>query len=784
MRTRALRAGLATARIVAALVVLFVVGLEIAVSLGDYDLALLDDRPDPSLTIEDRGGELLAERVNADGMRHRWVSIDDVSPAVVQATIAVEDARFWDHQGVDWRGAARAARDSLWAGRVVSGASTLTMQLARLLEPHPRKSVVGKMVEVVAALRMERAVSKRVILEQYLNRAPYGAGTIGIEAASWRYFSKPSKALTTSEATLLAGLPQSPSRYNPLLRYQRAVKRRATVLRRMAEEGMLDAASLEALWRQPPPMVAQHNPARATHLIDRLAARGDQGLTRATLDGQLQQTLEAVVADRAADLRRAGAPHAAVVVLDNATCGVLAMVGSPDYWAPGSGAVNGAMARRQPGSTLKPFVYALAFEDGDHAGTVIPDVPTRYGAPGGVLYSPRNYDRSYSGPVAMGEALVRSLNVPAMVAAERVGLTRLYQHLRSLGFESLDKSPEHYGLGLSLGNGEVRLLEVAQAYATLARAGRGCRARFTSSDPERAALVIAPTAAARITYVLSDDKARSRAFGLDGALLASVPVAVKTGTSANWRDSWAVGFTGDHTVAVWVGDFANTSTQQLTGATGAGPVFRQVLEAVVERFGPPRPIVDPTIEARLGHAEVCALSGMPASDHCPHRRHVRTGGATRADHACDWHRPVRLERRSKLLAGPACGGQDVVTRVETYLPREYAEWQALTGQPAPPTRYAPRCPGDGSVADALRVTWPRGADVFVVDPVNPPERQSLLLRAAVEPRVAKATWWVDGAAVGTVEWPYTMVWPLSKGRHEVQLVAGMRRSPPVRFEVR
>jgi len=776
------------ARVAAVLVVLFFVGVEVAVSVSDYDVALLQQRPEPSLRLEDRHGQLLAERVNARGQRHRWVPLAEISPTVIAATIAVEDSRFYDHVGVDWRGVGRAAVDAVRAGAIVSGASTITMQLVRSVQPHPYRGLAPKMVELVRALRMERAVDKRVILEQYLNRVPYGAGTIGIEAASWRYFGKPNKALTQSEATLLAGLPQAPSLYNPLRHYERALGRRFQVLRRMLEEGVIDGATFTALWRDRPELTPTGNPGQAPHATDTLVGRGVGGAVATTLDGPLQRSLEAIVADRSRDLATLGAPHAAVVVLDNRQCDVVAMVGSPDYRSAQAGAVNGALAKRQPGSTLKPFVFALAFQDGAHEGTVVADVPTRYVAPGGVLFSPRNFDRTYSGPVPMGEALARSLNVPAIVTAQDVGLKRFYRLLKRLGFESLTKPADHYGLGLSLGNGEVRLLELAQGYAALARYGRGCRARLTSEDPVVTSLDIAPTAAARITQVLADDGLRAQAFGAGSALMLDVPVAMKTGTSANWRDSWAVGYTRDHTVAVWVGDFASDPTQQLTGATGAGPLFRQAMELVLGQFGTPRPLVEPAVEAQLGQHEVCALSGAPASHHCPHRRWVRTGAAHEhrqgGAETCDWHRPIRVERTSGLLAGPACNDADAVTTVATYLPSEYAEWQALDGRPGPPTQYSARCPGDGSVADAVRVTWPQASDVFVLDPTSSSHRQSLLLRAAVEPRVAAATWMVDGRAVGTVAWPYEMVWQLRPGRHQVQLVAGQRRSPAVTFEVR
>lgn len=813
---RAWRVVHSAARIGAVLVVLFFVGLEVVVSWGNYDVSLLGDRPGSSLVVEGRDGVLLSERVNERGERHRWTALADISPWVVEGTVAVEDARFFEHDGVDWRAVGRAARGNIRAGRLVSGASTITMQLTRLIQPRVRRSWAGKLLEVVRALRLERVTAKTEILEQYLNRAPYGAGAIGIEAASWRYFGRPSKQLTMSQASLLIGLPGAPSKFNPLRHYERAMARRAVVLRRLFETGKITAGAYIAAQAERPVLRPLSNPNKAPHLADLLSDRevnrdaeakqpwplppATTTVHRSFVDPTLQADVAALVADQVKDLALFGAPHAAAVVVDNARCEVVTLVGSPGY-RTALGAVNGATALRQPGSTLKPFVYALAFERGANEATIVADVPTRYRSPNGTLHSPRNYDRTYAGPVPMGRALAASLNVPAIVTAQREGLGRLHRTLKALGFDSLDKPSEHYGLGLALGNGEVRLTELAQGYAALARAGRACRLRITSTDPVVDQPVFRPETAARITSILADENLRGEAFGIRGALMLQEAVALKTGTSANWRDSWVVGYTGDHTVAVWVGDFANRTTAQLTGLTGAGPLFRRIAERVIQ--GVPkavrRPLIEPAISGRLRVKQVCALSGQAPGPACPHRvtaavdpfhdNQHRSGGHDAGIGECQWHRRVRVHRPTGLLAGPTCRPEDTDEVSAAYLPATYAEWQASYDRPTAPTHYAEACPapGEGGLTakgGGVAVSWPMPNDTFVMDPLRKGDSQTLRFRVAVAADAGRATWWVNGERVAEVGWPYELVWPLKKGKHVVQVAAGGVRSAAVRFSVK
>ncbi|MFP2932959.1 penicillin-binding transpeptidase domain-containing protein, partial [Pyxidicoccus sp. 3LG] len=442
---------------------------------------------------------------------------------------------------------------------------------------------------------------------------------------------------------------------------------------------------------------------------------------------------------------------------------------------------------RQPGSALKPFTYALAFEGGDTPASVVADVETRYGEADGDLFSPKNYSGDYSGPVLMGEALGRSLNVPAIRVARRVGLKPLLARLRDVGFTSLDAPAAHYGLGLTLGNGEVTLLELAQAYAMFARKGLTCRATpfaTTVQEPRRA---FSEEVAWLVTDVLADESLRMRGFGAGNALMLGFPVAVKTGTSTNWRDNWAVGYTPRFTVAVWTGDFSNRPLHGMTGATGAGPLFHKVMKRVVQRAGPSALPERPPLPDGIVEGKVCAHSGQVPTPSCPVQRHVRLPKDRVPTQPCPWHREVRLDARNGLLAGDKCPSEHVVKRAFAFLPPAYASWQATQGQesaPAAPTRYSPLCPEKGPVPGALVITWPRPGEVFLIEPGYSRRTQTLRLSAEVEPRLERVTWLVDGRPVDRAAWPYDASWALQPGRHRLEVVAHDLRSEPVDIEVR
>jgi len=769
-----------------------------------------------SRRIFDRQGRLLREVVNADGARAQWVELEGISPFVIAATLAIEDDDFYAHSGINWRSVARAAWQNVSNGRRISGASTITMQLARLLFGYPR-NMGGKLLQAFDALRLERALAKDAILEQYLNRAFYGAGTIGIEAASQRYFGKPNTHLSLAEAALLSGLPKAPTDLNPLRNPQDALKRQRLVLWRMLKTGRITQDEHRRACRESLAFRKDTDRIFAMHFTDYVIAQNPPaGDVFTTLDGDLQRQIERLVSDHVRSFASGGLTNAAAVVLENATGAITAMVGSADYRNPNGGNVNGATALRQPGSALKPFTYALAFEQGFTPASVVPDVPTHYLASDGSLFVPRNYSERFYGPVMMREALGRSLNVPAIRTANAVGVSALLARLRAAGFTSLTESADHYGLGLTLGNGEVTLLELAQGYAMFARGGLTCQATPFANAPKYAPQrVFSPEIAFLITDILSDENLRIRAFGAANPLLLGFPMAIKTGTSANWRDNWVVGYTPDYTIAVWAGDFEGNPMHQMSGAIGAGPLFHKIAQLVAFQGATPR--LPERLEAPEGVRQImiCPVSGMLATEDCPHKQAVfvlkdeplalslskgagnpstgsgRTAAlATSSGRAeslalpCAVHQKQRIDRRNGLLASVRCPSEFVTERVAEILPSEYAEWQESQGMPSPPTRYSPFCPEHGQIADALVITTPRNGDVFLLEPGYDEQTQTVELSGEANPALPQVAWLVDGQEVAAAGWPYQADWQMSKGIHTLEMTGGGLRSEAVKFEVR
>jgi len=694
--------------------------------------------PVASLRIEDRHGLPLRETRSEDGSRGGWVSYEDIDPDVIRAFLAAEDHHFFRHHGIDARAVARAAWTDLRAHRVVSGASTLSMQTARLLVPIPR-TVVGKVRQALWALRLEAHLDKERIFELYLNRLPLGQGALGVSAAARLYFDASATDLSPGQAALLASLAHAPSRDNPLVDPQAAARRRDAVLQRMGAEGYLSADEAARAREEPvlrPPTGARFlAPHFTTWLLQRRAAgAAETGVVRTTLDLELQTALEGEVRHTVDLLKNVGGRDAAVVVLDNRTGGVLAWVGSPDFWADRDGQVDMVVSARQPGSALKPFLYGAAFDRGVTAATVLPDVPHTWATSTGP-YTPQNYDRRFHGPVRARQALASSFNVPAVVLTDRLGTATLLHTLHDAGFAALGHSADYYGLGLALGNGEVTLLELADAYRGLARGGVWQPVRPLLDDasapqpPGRR--FMSAGAAAIVLDILSDPVARMPGFGTETPFDFPFPAAAKTGTSRHFTDNWAVATTAGFTVAVWVGNFNGQPMDGVSGVTGAGPLLYRAVLRTAKRHDAG---ALPTPEQAGAMAEpVCRLSGMRATPDCPSMIEWFLPGTAplRAD---DWQQ----------------GGR-------TVLPAEYAEWERsahpersdataamVEAEPEPRTDSDARAP--------YTLVSPRDGDEYSVPPGVPGRYATIPLDAVGRNPDEATTWYVDGKRVRGSRW--------------------------------
>jgi penicillin-binding protein 1C len=683
-------------------------------------------QPVPSVTLLDRNGLALRTTRSPHGARGGWLPIERIDPDVIRAFIAAEDQRFYRHRGIDVRAIGRALRDNVRQRRVVSGASTITMQTVRLLRGTGR-DWRGKLAQALWALRLEAHLEKNDILERYLNRVPLGEGTIGVPAAAALYFEASAGELSVGQAALLAGFARTPARDNMIASATRARARREFVLDRMQQLGYIAAADVAAAAAEP--VSARNAPARflAPHFTTRVLSRLPAAITGpqpTTLDLDLQTALEAEVRHTVATLKDRAAAHAAVVVIENGTGDVLAWVGSPDFFADTAGQVDMVVSRRQPGSTLKPFLYGLAFDRGFAAATVLPDVPRTYATAGGP-YRPQNYDRRFRGPVRAREALASSYNVPAVELTERLGTGALLQTLQDAGFRSLSRPADHYGLGLALGNGDVTLLELANAYRGIANGGvwRPYHLLADPADVEAAAerRFMTTSSAALVLDILSDPVARTGGFGSDTPLDFPFRTAAKTGTSRHYTDNWAVAVTARFTVAVWVGNFSGRPMQRVSGITGAGPLLQRSVLETARRFAPGN-LVDPE-RAGLAAAPVCILSGLRATPDCPSMIEWFAPG-TEPQQADTWQTGGRIA-----------------------LPAEYAEWSASDERSGDVMVNEARTE---SHAAGHRILSPLDGDRYE-RPAGVDARYVSIPLVATGPGEA-VSWWIDGRPVRRGRW--------------------------------
>ncbi|HKY36826.1 MAG TPA: penicillin-binding protein 1C [Polyangiaceae bacterium] len=767
-------------------------GLVLAASVARLPTAFSGSVGQSSVVVVDRDGRLLREVRVGQGARVEPTRLEELSPWVVPALLAAEDGRFFEHPGVDPLAVARALGQLVLERRVVSGASTLTQQLTRSVVPRPR-TLSGKLREMALALRIEASLSKRRILEEYVSRVEFGPNLVGIEAASRHYFQKPAAALDLAEAAALVSLPRSPSLYDPCRRPQLLERRRLRVLERLGALGLATPAEIARAELTPVRIVAAAVPQGAEHLSLALAGRfggmaGRSGehtrLLRTTLNAELQRAAERIARSASPTLARHSGDAIALVVLDNASADVLAYVGSPGYFdAQHLGANDGVVAKRQPGSALKPFVYAAAMQElGYSPATLLPDLPRDFSVPGG-SFAPRNYDQRFRGPVLLRQALGSSLNLPALEVSSRLGPPRLLATLHRFGFASLNRDAEHYGVGLALGDGEVTLLELVTAYSALARGGELRAPRFVLSRSgyagEASAAAVEPPRrvlraelAALLSDVLSDDAARAAGFGRDSVLTFPFPVAAKTGTSKGFRDNWALGYTHEVTVGVWVGNFDGAPLRDASGITAAGPAFHELM-LVAMQGREPAPLFDPDLLAR---AEICALSGKAPGPYCRARRLERFAPGHLPSESCDIHVEAHVDASGRQV-DPSCGGS--VQVLESY-PDQYLSWARQAHRPLAGAHLSPTCPPRIREASAPSVTFPRDDQTFALDS-DGPTRQEIVLTAASSASTVRFI--IDGQPTRPLTPPFRLPWPLAPGSHTLMAEANGSHSSPITFRV-
>ncbi len=708
----------------------------------------------------------------------------------------------------------RAAWINLSGGQTVAGGSTITQQTARNLlmgeDERTTRSLRRKLREIALAWQIEQAYSKDEILALYLNQTYYGGLTFGVEAASQTFFAKPASQLDLAEAALLAGLPQAPAVYNPFTDAEAARTRQAVVLGLMQDAGFITLEQREMAVREPLVFAETPYPMEAPHFVmmvrdelDRLFTAEEiqqsGGLvvqTSLDLDWQkhaeraIQNHLQALA--KSEDGRGHNVNNAALVALDPQNGEILALVGSPDYFDPqNGGAINMAISARQPGSALKPLVYAAALDPANSTGvwtaaTMILDVKTAFQTLEGKAYIPENYDQREHGPVLVRQALASSLNIPAVVTLEHIGLQTLFNLTGQLGITTLN-DPQSYDLSLALGGGEVRLLELTSAYGAFANGGfrvdpqlileiqdmQG-NPRYTKAQTNRVR-VLDEKVAWLVSDILSDNNARRLGFGENSLLRLDRPAAVKTGTTSNFHDNWTVGYTPDLVVGVWSGNTNYEPMRDVNGLSGAAPVWHQFMRTVLSG-SPERTFERPPGLVRL---EVCALSGLLPTPICPYRKWEWFIEGTEPTQQDNLYRQVVIDAANGLIAQQGTPQERRIEALALDLPLQAQAWARTQGL----VLYRDLMALNGTLPEngapdnsgTLHLLSPAGGSVYHLSPNIDPTSQRILISAASQLDLKSLSFIVDNQVLQIKqEAPYQYWWALEPGDHQIWVEATAR----------
>lgn len=761
-----------------------------------------------STLIYDRDGNLLREVHLAGGTSKRWIPLKSIPIWVQEAILTAEDRRFYYHCGADPLAIMRSFYYNCQAGRVLMGGSTISEQLTRLLiSPGPR-TFKTKVIELLYSLRLSFNFSKEQILEAYLNRIYFGGQAYGIEAASQLYFGCSARTLSPAQGAFLAVLVRSPQELAPYKDINPALKLQRCLLLSMEKRGAIDKVDLQSALAEKITLAPLSERFAAPHFCDFVVAQNEPGAIQGavridtTLSLKIQNYAENVLNYHLGRLASHHVKDGSLIVLDIKSGDILAMVGSPNYFALPDGQNNGCLTLRQPGSTLKPFTYALALQHGFTAASILPDL-SYLDAILKDAFVPENYDRRFHGPVRLRQALACSYNVPAVYTLQKVGLNSLLELLHNLGFTELKDSSQHYGLGLTLGSGEVSLLHLANAYRALAQEGCFQAVRFYKSytdsqgerhfwpSKDREGPVIPPEVCSLISDILADNRARTEAFGYHSALNFPFHCSVKTGTSKGYRDNWCLGYDDNYVVGVWTGNFDASSMRNVSGISGAAPIFRDLMKYVHQYPGRSSNISElkkiNSTEAKLEKRWICAESGANPGPYCYNKIQEYFLPGTFSSEVCQVHKLYCFSKNDKQPVNPlASSPSKYFTKVVPVYPSLYRAWMEEHNMPIPPQwalyrkadLQAQKEKGLGAnfsvqperqVAED-KIIFPEDGAVFRIDPFLKRQHQKLNLRATSSQPNQKFTWKIDGQIFQVSSEPHVVSWPLREGVHHISLL--------------
>ena len=705
--------------------------------------------------------------LSADDKWRLPVELKKVDPNYVKALLRFEDKRFFHHPGIDPFALARAALLNFRRDRIVSGGSTITMQLVRILEPRPR-TYRSKIIECLAALQLETRMSKPQILNSYLQYLPFGGNIEGVESAAYAYFGHNAQALSPFEIAFLLSVPQDPGPRNPSKQNLKERKDAiGEIASRLCAEKIIRPQIVEEIKKTPLPAQFKPFPRNAAHAAVWLARKfPEKKIILTTLRKDLQQVAEKTLNSYREECNRQGVYNGSVVVIDNRTSEVLALVGNFDFWDnEHQGQVIGFLAPRSPGSTLKPFIYALAIDQTIALPSyLVPDIPMRFGG-----YSPKNYDDRFRGLVRLEDALAQSLNIPFISLLDKIKVEPFLSFLSDCGITTRSDQPGYYGLSIAVGALDVNLIELANLYAMLARQGEYLDYRVILSNEKRQTrAVLSPAATFLTVRALSIKDRPDFPYRRE---VAELPPQIhwKTGTSSGHRDAWAIGSNPEFTVGVWLGNFDTTPSIALTGGQLAGPILFDLLDALSNRAYPENnPHIRPP---GLAEVEVCAFSGYLPGKNCPEKKKVLAPISNLPSKTCPFHQNFQVDIKTGYYLPPACrNGRAWTDKTFVVLPATVRRWisdnQLMA--PAPPSPL-PECQYPATQTPP-KIVAPQSEAVYILIPGLNPNKQQIPLEAETSNRETELTWFVNGKFLAKAPAQQRVWMPPSPGMHQIRVV--------------
>ena len=760
-----------------------------------------------TIKIWDRNNTLLYESAGTIGKKDP-IKYDKLPKHLIDAATASEDETFWTNSGVDYKAIARSTFINIKEKSVVSGASTITQQLARasIIAPQqiPSRTVSRKVKEILIAFRLTASYSKKDLLTMYFNEMYFGNLAYGIQAASYTYFDKDVSQLSLAESALLVGLLSSPDKRNPFTNIKEAKERQAHVLDLMVKNGMISREKAEnakseelAFTMEKPDIKAAHFVHYILQEIESLDIKNNQGMNiYTTLDYPtflLSQDIARLWVKKLHNQH--DLTNAALVLIENDSGEIINMLGGIDYFdATNSGQVNMATAFRQPGSALKPVTYAAAFMQGYTPATVIYDVKKMYKTSKGEGFTPNNYDGIFHGLVLVREALASSYNLPAVEMLDRVGIKNFIKVARGLGITTFTQE-ERYDLAITLGGGEVKLLDITNVFASFARGGEykppfAIQKIVTDNGSvlyehtEKQGVQVLGSTGKQVSYlishILSDPKARIPGFQEKNPLVLSHPAGVKTGTTTDWHDNWTVGYTPSYTVGVWVGNNNNQAMREITGVVGAAPIWNQFFEEYLKG----KPIEEFVQPDGIREVEICKLSGKLIDNICPEKETELFITGTEPKEVSKLHKIVKIDTRNNLIASDTCPLNFVEEKIFIDYPSELYSWALENDQEVIPQQFSSLCGSNHQVSGQayLEITYPRNKAIFESAPLLVID-QAIVFEVNVSSNINKVLWYVDGELLTqTTNFPFSASWKPKIGKHLISSVGLTTQGEKVKSE--